>query len=146
MNGLRLRWQRFFYFSFYFLFCLNLWKIMVNHKMENLILLYSTWVEICSEHIIWYNLLIFLLLYIHFNLINLYLNFLSTYCEIFMVAYSLNDWAVAKLSYSLDHICPSYSFRSLISNYIRLFSFSRINDTMTMKFLLQLKNVISSSP
>jgi len=70
---------------------------------------------------------------IHFYLINLYPYFLwFNYCEIFMVVYSLNDGAVVKLSCSLDHVGLSYRFRSLIPSYIRIFSFSRISDPMTM--------------
>ena len=52
-------WRRFCLFLFY-LFRLNLWKVIVNHrkiiKIENLILLDSTWVDLHSEHIIWYAL------------------------------------------------------------------------------------------
>ena len=43
-------------FSFLKKFQLNLWKIIVNHKIENPILLDSTWVDIRSEYIIWYTL------------------------------------------------------------------------------------------
>ena len=50
-------------FSFLKKFQLNLWKIIVNHKknhkIENPILLDSTWVDIRSEYIIWYTLVQF---------------------------------------------------------------------------------------
>ena len=52
-------WIRFWLFLFY-LFRLNLWKIIVNHrknhKIENPILLDFTWVGLHSKHIIWYVL------------------------------------------------------------------------------------------
>ena len=69
-----------FLFSFMFILdeCLrNHSKSQRNYKIENLILLDSTWVDLYSEHMIWYNLvkLIFLLLDIYFFVINLYLHF-----------------------------------------------------------------------
>ena len=59
LSGFRVTWQRFSFFLLY-LFWLNLWKIILNykknHKIENPILLDSTWVDLCIEHIIWYTL------------------------------------------------------------------------------------------
>ena len=55
LSSFRVTWQQFSLFLLY-LFWLNLWKIILNykknHKIENPILLYSTWVDLCSEHII----------------------------------------------------------------------------------------------
>jgi hypothetical protein len=49
-----------FVFFLFYLFLLNLWKIIVNHRKNhkngNSILLDSTWVDLHSEHIIWYAL------------------------------------------------------------------------------------------
>ena len=52
-------WGRFYYFSFMFIlteFWKNHSKTQKNHKIENLIWLDSIWVDIRSEHIIWYTL------------------------------------------------------------------------------------------
>ena len=40
----------------------NYSKSQINYKIENLILLDSTWVDIRSEYIIWYTLVQFFLL------------------------------------------------------------------------------------
>jgi len=47
---------RWFWISFFYLFSVIFWKIIVNHKMKNIILLDSTWVVLHSEYIIRYAL------------------------------------------------------------------------------------------
>ena len=87
------RWFLLVVYLFSFMFILdktlkNYSESQKNHKIDILILLYFTWVDICSEYIIWYNLLkiVFLLLDVHFSIINSYLHFLwFNYSEIFMV-------------------------------------------------------------
>ena len=94
---------------------------------------------------IWYDTIIkkiVVLLDVYFSIINPYQHFLWS----FYGGLIIYDWSVVKNPCSLDHVCLRYRFRSLISSYLRFFSCSSIYDPMSMKFLLQLKNIIIGQP
>ena len=69
-------WGQFYYFSFMFILTESLEnysKLQKNIKYKKLILLDSIWVDIRSEHIIWYTLVYYFTIYldIYFFVINL---------------------------------------------------------------------------
>ena len=80
-------------------------KSQKNHKMKNLILLDSTWVDLHSEHIIWYSFVqnfwcSFRYIFFIINWNNSYVQLLwSNWGEIFMIRKLLYVWTVIKISY-----------------------------------------------